>query len=131
VLAVYGAWRRCGGAGLPREPAARSPARESIGAVLAVYRMLLRDRMYVAHVLTGGLIFSGLLAYIAGSPFVLIELFGVAPERFGIYFGINAIGIITASQINRWLVRRVEPRRVVGVVLWGSVTAGALLLAAP
>jgi MFS transporter, DHA1 family, multidrug resistance protein len=129
VLAVYGGVAMTVAAlALGESLPADRRRRESFGAVLATYRMLLRDRMYVAHVLTGGLIFAGLLAYIAGSPFVFIELFGVAPERFGLFFGINAIGIITASQINRWLVRRVEPRRVVGVVLWGSVTAGALLL---
>jgi MFS transporter, DHA1 family, multidrug resistance protein len=129
VLAAYGACAIAVAAlGLPESLPPSRRRREPIGAVLATYRTLLRDRVYLAHVLTGGLVFSGLLAYIAGSPFVFIELFGVPPERFGIYFGINAVGIIAASQVNRWLVRRVEPRRIVGVVLWGSVSAGLLLL---
>ena len=63
--------------------------------------------------LSGGLIFSGLLAYISGSSFVFIELFDVPPERFGLYFGANAIGIIAASQVNRWLASRYEPAHVV------------------
>ena len=42
--------------------------------------------------LSGALIFAGLLAYISGSPFVFIELFHVPPERFGLFFGANAIG---------------------------------------
>ena len=62
----------------------------------------------MGYVLSGALIFAGLLAYISGSPFVFIELFHVPPERYGLYFGINAVGIIAASQINRWLVGRVE-----------------------
>ena len=65
----------------------------------------------MGYVLSGALIFAGLLAYISGSPFVFIELFDVPPERFGLYFGINAIGIMTASQINRWLAGRVETHR--------------------
>ena len=43
---------------------------------------------------------GGLFAYVGGSPFVFIQLFHVRPEHFGYYFGINAAGLITASQIN-------------------------------
>jgi len=101
--------------------------RQSVGAVLMVYGRLLRDRAYLAHVLSGALIFSGLLAYISGSPFVFIELFHVPPERFGLYFGTNAIGIITASQVNRWLAGRFEPSGVLRVVLPVATTAGLVV----
>lgn len=83
----------------------------------------------MGYVIAGGLVFSGLLAYIAGSPFVFIELFGVSPERYGLFFGTNAIGIVAASQINRWLAGRVDADRIVGVVLTVAMTAGLVLLA--
>lgn len=102
--------------------------RQRLGAVLAVYGRLMRDRAYIGYVVSGGLIFSGLLAYIAGSPFVFIELFDVAPERYGLFFGINAIGIIGASQINRWLANRYDARRIVSAVLPVAMSAGAVLL---
>lgn len=102
--------------------------RQPIGAVLAVYARLLRDRTYIGYVLSGALIFAGLLAYIAGSPFVFIELFHVPPERYGVFFGVNALGIMSASQINRWLATRVEARRIVGVMLSVAMTASLVLL---
>jgi DHA1 family bicyclomycin/chloramphenicol resistance-like MFS transporter len=102
--------------------------RQPISAVLGVYARLLRDRTYIGYVLSGALIFAGLLAYISGSPFVFIELFHVPPERYGIFFGINAVGIISASQINRWLATRVDARRIVGVVLTVAMTASLVLL---
>jgi DHA1 family bicyclomycin/chloramphenicol resistance-like MFS transporter len=102
--------------------------RQPLSAVLGVYARLLRDRTYIGYVLSGALIFAGLLAYISGSPFVFIELFHVPPERYGIFFGINAIGIISASQINRWLATRVDARRIVGVVLTVAMTASLVLL---
>ena len=83
----------------------------------------------MSHVLAGALIFSGLLAYISGSPFVFIELFHVSPERFGFYFGVNAIGIIAASQVNGWLARRTEAGRILRLVLPVSLLAGVALLA--
>ena len=102
--------------------------RDPLGRVLRVYGRLLGDRVYMAYVLTGSLVFAGLLAYIAGSPFVFIELFHVPPERYGLYFGTNAIGIISASQANRWLAHRVDPRRVLCIVLPISLIAGLVLL---
>jgi DHA1 family bicyclomycin/chloramphenicol resistance-like MFS transporter len=109
---------------LPPERRRRQP----IGAVLAIYGRLLRDRGYMGYVISGGLVFAGLLAYIAGSPFVFIELFEVPPERYGLLFGLNAIGIITASQVNRWLAGRVDPRRILRLVLPVSLASGAVLL---
>ncbi len=108
-------------------PAARR-LRQPISDVLAVYWRLARDRRFMGHALSGALIFAGLLAYISGSPVVFIEIFNVPPERYGIFFGINAVGIIAASQINRWLVGRVETHRILRIVLPVAMTAGAVLV---
>jgi len=112
------------GESLPPERRRRDP----FAAVLAIYGRLLRDRTYMGYVLTGSLVFAGLLAYIAGSPFVFIELYQVPPERYGLFFGSNAIGIIGASQLNRWLARRTDPRQVLALVLPLSMAAGLVLL---
>lgn len=113
---------------LPESLAADRRRRQTLRSILSVYRRLLRDGPYMRHVLTGGLIFSGLLAYISGSPFVFIELYGVPPEQFGLYFGTNAVGIITASQVNRWLAHRTDARHVLRMVLPVSLLAGVTLL---
>jgi MFS transporter, DHA1 family, multidrug resistance protein len=103
--------------------------RQPLGAVMTTYGRLLADWRYLGYVLSGGLIFAGLLAYIAGSPFIFIELFHISPQRFGFYFGINAIGIIATSQVNRFLVHRSEPRRVLRGALWISLASSIGLLA--
>ena len=129
ILAAYGAvWLALVILFLPESlpPERRRP--QPPRAVMGIYGRLLRDRSYVGYVVTGGLIFSGLLAYIAGSPFVFIELFDVPPERYGLFFGMNAIGIISASQVNRWLAGRVAPRRIVQLVLPVAMTAGLALV---
>jgi len=102
--------------------------REPFSVVLAVYGALLRDRLYLRYVVVGSLVFSGLLAYIASSPFVFIELFHVPPERFGLFFGMNAVGLIAASQVNGWLAARMDPRRILRLVLPVSAGSGVLLL---
>jgi MFS transporter, DHA1 family, multidrug resistance protein len=129
VLAGYGAlWLAIVTFALPESLPIARRQQQRFTEVMTVYARLLRDRAYVGYVVSGGLIFSGLLAYIAGSPFVFIELFGVPPERYGLFFGTNAIGIIGASQINRWLANRFEASDIVSVVLPVAMTAGLVLV---
>ena len=125
LLTAYAAtWLAVVAIFLPESLPSARRVRHPIKDVLRVYWRLARDRKFMGHALSGALIFAGLLAYISGSPVVFIELFDVPPERYGVYFGINAVGIIAASQINRWLVGRVETHRIVSIVLRGGDDGG-------
>ena len=129
VLAGYGfVWLVLAAWLLPESLQASQRRRESVAAIVSTYARILRDRVYLGWVLSGALVFAGLLAYISGSSFVYIELFDVAPERFGLYFGANAIGLMIASQVNRFLAGRVDAATVVRVVLPFAVASGAALL---
>jgi MFS transporter, DHA1 family, multidrug resistance protein len=132
VLTAYGAtWCVVVALFLPESLPREYRRRQSVRAILAVYGQLIRDRLYMGYVLTGGFMFAGLLTYITGSPFVFIEIFHVPPERFGLFFGTNAVGIIAASQVNRWLAGRMDPRRVVRIILPIAMAAGfGMLLSA-
>lgn len=108
--------------------ARRRPAR--VGATLRTYAVLLRDRAFVGLVLLAGLMFSALFAYVAGSSFVLQEYYGLDEQQFGILFGVNAAGLIVATQVNPFLLRRWAPQHILsgGVVL--AMAATATMLAA-
>src|SRR5262249_46069520 len=67
--------------------------------------------------------------YIVATPFVFIELFHVPTNRFGLFFGVNAVGLIAASQLNVRLIRHYETETIIRKVLIVEVTAGVLLLA--
>jgi DHA1 family bicyclomycin/chloramphenicol resistance-like MFS transporter len=111
---------------LPRER--RREAR--LGSTLAGFGELLRDRWFVGHALALGLAVSGVFAYIAGSPFVLQDVYGLTPREFGLVFGLNGVGIVGCSQLNRLLLRRATPRAVLLGGLTVSAGAGACLLVA-
>jgi DHA1 family bicyclomycin/chloramphenicol resistance-like MFS transporter len=129
LLAVYGAfWLAIVALCLTESLPAERRRRQRVADVFGTYIGLLRDRHYLGYAVTRALIFAGLMAYISGSPFVFIELFHVPPERYGLYFGVNALGIITASQINRWLANRYDARHVVAAILPVSVVSGAVML---
>jgi DHA1 family bicyclomycin/chloramphenicol resistance-like MFS transporter len=82
----------------------------------------------VGYALTGAIGLGGLFAYIAGSPFVFIDLFRVPATHFGLFFGINALGFIIAAQVNVQLVRRFQSNSVIAGVLLLQLSDGLLLL---
>lgn len=104
-------------------------ARQPMSGALGQYRRLFRDRFFLGHVLTGALCMGGMFAYIAGSPFVFIELYGVPAEHFGWLFGINAAGFILMSQVNVRLVRRRGPEFWVRRWVWFFFGSALVLLA--
>lgn len=82
------------------------PRKLHLKQIVSSYWHLLFDRSFIGYTLSSGLTFSGMFAYIAGSPNLLINLYGLSPSQYSFIFGINAFGFIAASQINAWLLRR-------------------------
>jgi DHA1 family bicyclomycin/chloramphenicol resistance-like MFS transporter len=114
--------------GLPESmPAER--ARLPLGGALGQYARLLADRPFVGYALTGGIAMAGMFAYIAGSPFVVIKLYGVPAAHFGWVFGANAAGFILVAQINARLLGRLGPQALLRRGVWVYLSAGLLLLA--
>ncbi|NUT14370.1 MAG: Bcr/CflA family multidrug efflux MFS transporter [Cupriavidus sp.] len=98
-----------------------------LGTVARSYAELLRDREFLGYSLSAGFGSAGMFAYIAGSPFVLIELHGIAPSHYGFVFGANALGLITMSQLNARLVRGRSLDQVLGATLLAALGAGLVL----
>ncbi|MET9541972.1 Bcr/CflA family multidrug efflux MFS transporter [Streptomyces sp. NPDC006553] len=101
-----------------------------VGQALRTMKGLLADRVFAGYMLTGGLAFAALFAYISASPFVVQEIYGASPQTFSLLFGLNSIGLVAVGQINgKLLVGRVSLDKALG---WGLgtilVSSLALLL---
>jgi DHA1 family bicyclomycin/chloramphenicol resistance-like MFS transporter len=127
VIAVIGALGLAGTFIRLRETHFKERAPLSLSSVLSVYWLLLRDRGFVGYVLTGGMAMAGMFAYIVGSPYVFIEYFHVTPGQFGFIFGINALGLVLAAQLNARLVRRFASDAIVQKVLLVQIITGLIL----
>ncbi|MVV51361.1 Bcr/CflA family efflux MFS transporter [Pseudomonas sp. PB120] len=114
--------------GLPESMPAHLP-RPPLSGSLRQYGRLLSDRVYLGHALTGGVAIAGMFAYIAGSPFVFIKLYGVPAEHFGWLFGINAAGFILTAQVNARLLAKRGPAFLLARAVWVYLAAGLTLLA--
>lgn len=96
--------------------------------IVADYARILRDRRFVAYALSAAVSNASLYAYLTGSAHVFIDVFHVAPQNFGWFFGANAIGLIGTAQI---AARRVHGRMPEAIMLkaqFAHIVAGALLV---
>ncbi len=110
-------------------PARRRPAR--VAGSVDAFRTLVRDRTFVSFALVTGFAMAALLAYVAGSSFVLQEGYGLSEQRFGLVFGAGAVGLVAATQLNVVLLRRFPPEHIVVVaMLTGATSAVALVVSA-
>ncbi|HYF09805.1 MAG TPA: multidrug effflux MFS transporter [Acetobacteraceae bacterium] len=102
--------------------------RDSPVATLALFGALLRERHFLGHALATALPIAGMFAYIIGSPYVFMELFGISPQLYGVIFGLNAAGIVGMSQVISRLAHRGPPERLLRGTAWVPVMAGAVVV---
>lgn len=113
---------------LPETLPAERRRRDSFMGILRVYAQLLADRRFMGPALASGLCIAGMFAYIASSPFVLMELHGLGPTSYALVFGANAAGLILASQITAWATQRIAPAALLHIALLVPQAGGALVL---
>lgn len=97
----------------------------NISSVVKSYVSLLKNRNFIGYLIPDTAIRAGMFAYIAGSPFVFIDLLHIPKSRYGLIFGLNGLGLMAASQVNRVLLHRWQPER---ILTW-SVRIAALAAA--
>lgn len=92
------------------------------------YRELLFDRQFLTFSLCGGFGSAGMFAYIAGSPFVLMDIYGISTHLYGWVFGVNAIALVFGAQVNARLLGYYSPRQLLNYAGWVPFIACAVLL---
>lgn len=97
---------------------------------LQAFRALLGERRLIGYALAGALNGAALFAYISSSPELLIEVYEVPTVHFGWLFSLNAVGVIGAGQLNRWILRRRTPDQVLVTASKFGVLIGLALVAA-
>lgn len=108
----------------PSARRSRDGARSSFRAMKEVAT----NRSFLASAVSCGFAFGAIFAYIAGSSFVLENVYGLSPQIFSLVFGLNAVGLITASQVNARIVERYGLARMLAVGLGGLTISGVALL---
>lgn len=104
----------------------------SLAWTVRAFASLARDRRFTGHLLTLGLSFGTMFAYISASPFVLQDQHHLSAQQFSLVFGTNGLGLVACAQLSGLLVDRVRPRRLLGIgVTTQACGAVAVLATAP
>jgi len=83
---------------------------------------------FYTYAFAGAIASSGLYAYIAGSPFVFMEIYHVSEKQYGWIFAFVAMGLISASQVNTFLLRKYSSEQIIKVTLFCQSLAGISLV---
>jgi DHA1 family bicyclomycin/chloramphenicol resistance-like MFS transporter len=108
----------------PRQLRQSGPVWSALAGMVTVGR----DRVFLGYALACGLGMGGMFAYIAGSSFVLQNVYGLSPQVYGIVFALNACGLIIGAQVNGRLVGRTGASVLLTAGLVTMSVCGAVLV---
>ncbi|MNR78798.1 Bicyclomycin resistance protein [compost metagenome] len=130
AIAAFGAIALvAAGLNLPETRSAATRRAQPPNSLADDLKHLLKDPRFLGFSLAGGMAQAGMFAYISGSPFVLIELHHVPATTYSWIFGLNALGLITASQLNGWLLKTQNPRQLLNWTVLAPAVFGLSLAA--
>lgn len=99
------------------------------GPILAEYVSILRHPRFHTYAGAGAFSFAGLFTFVAGSPVLFMDGFGVSGRAYSLIFALLAGGFIAASQVNVVLLRRWPSEALFRRALIAQVAFGAVFLA--
>ena len=96
--------------------------------IINSFMAVIREPQFYTYALAGGIASAGLFAYLSGSPFLFMELFGVTEKQYGWIFALIAMGLISSSQLNNLLLKKYTSEAIIKVTLLLQSIIGVLLL---
>lgn len=95
----------------------------STRTILIGYWQVLTVPQFVRYTLVGSVAQAGLLAYIASSPALFMEGYGLPTRTYGWLFALITMSFIGLTQLNRLFAPHFSPQRIV----WGALISMTLL----
>lgn len=86
---------------------------------------LLRDRVFLALMIAGGMVWGSEFSYLAGSAFLFQESYGFTATQYGLLFAVNAVGYVAGTQVGARVAHRLPPQRLL-VIATAVMTIAAL-----
>jgi DHA1 family bicyclomycin/chloramphenicol resistance-like MFS transporter len=101
-----------------------------LSSILRRFGELVRHRAFMGYAFTSSFMFSALLSFLSGSPFVFIEKYGIPPRSYGLIFGGMVVFMTIGSLFNARFVRVFGADRILrgAVIVPGVCGVCALVL---
>jgi DHA1 family bicyclomycin/chloramphenicol resistance-like MFS transporter len=98
------------------------------GPIINNFITVIRDPQFYTYAISGAVAFCALFAYVAGSPLVFMDVFGLDKREFGWVFAGIAVGFIGAGQVNTLLLKRFKSEQIIAVSAMGQVVFSIIFL---
>jgi len=98
-------------------------------AILKGYSTVIKNSQFAIYTFTSAVAYSGLYAYISGSPYVFMVLFKVSENYYSWIFATIAIGLIGSSQFNTFILRWFSSEKIIQWALLIQNIVAVVLLA--
>ena len=92
------------------------------------FLLLLKNKKALGLISIGAFSYGGLFSFLSAGSFIYIELFGVALEKFGYYFGLNVLTLMVFTSLNGRFVKKVGLHKMLRIFLSIKLFAGICLL---
>ena len=96
--------------------------------ILKNFWSVLRDPAFLTYSVSGSLAFTGLFAYVSGSPIVFMDVYHVDKKTYGWIFAGLSVGFIGLSQFNTLLLKKYSSEQIIKVALAIQVLLSLLFL---
>ncbi|MBC3788829.1 multidrug effflux MFS transporter [Spirosoma utsteinense] len=85
--------------------------------ILLNFWAVLREPQFYTYAFTSAIAFSGLFAYVSGSPILFMDVFHTDEKVYGWIFAFLSVGFIGSSQVNTALLRTYKSEQIINVAL--------------
>lgn len=96
--------------------------------ILLGFWAVLRQPQFYTYALTGAAAFSGLFAYVSGSPLVFMDVFHVNGKIYGWIFAFLSVGLIGSSQFNGLLLKKYRSEHIVRIAIFAQCFVALIFL---
>jgi DHA1 family bicyclomycin/chloramphenicol resistance-like MFS transporter len=96
--------------------------------ILLTFASIVKNPQFYTYSLSGAFAFSSLFIYVAGSPVIFMEIFGVSPQVYGGIFALLSIGFIGGSQLNIFINKKHSSEKIFRLSLYTLVLTSLLFL---
>lgn len=98
-------------------------------AVAKNFYSVIRNPQFLIYAVTGGIASAAPFAYIAGSPNVFMNMYGLTEQQYGWVFALLAFAMIGSTQLNHLILKKFTSEQVIRFALLYQTFTGIVLVA--
>jgi len=96
--------------------------------IINSFLLVLKHPQFYTYAICGAVAFSGLFAYLAASPFLFMDVYGLSSKMYGWIFAFLSVAFVGSSQVNSMLIKSYKSAQIVSVSLPAMVIVSLVFI---